>query len=97
MLARSAMPERTKQSTLTQEAIRILRNTSPAIPWERKAELLSDFSLRLKISGYGDSYRLTVIQSALVAWERIVEMNRTGERPLYRERGWSKDDRRREN
>ena len=96
MLARSAMPERTKRSTLTQEAIRILRNTSPAIPWERKAELLSDFSLRLKLSGYGERYRLTIIQSTLAAWERLVELDRTRERPLYRERGWKKDERRRE-
>ena len=44
MLARSAMSDRCKRSTLTQEAIRILRNTSLSVPWSRKTELLSDFS-----------------------------------------------------
>jgi hypothetical protein len=42
MLARSAMPSRTKRASLTQEAVRILRNCSVDIPWERKAEFLSD-------------------------------------------------------
>ena len=67
ILARSAMPENCKRSTLTQEALRILRNTSINIPWDRKAELLSDFSLRMKLSGYPEKYRETIILSALTA------------------------------
>ena len=80
-----------EDKTLTQEAIRVLRNTSPAIGWERKAELLSDFSHGMKLSGYGERYRLTIIQSALAAWEKLVNQDKTGEKPLYRERQWKKE------
>jgi hypothetical protein len=93
MLARSAMADRTKRSTLTQEAIRILRNCSLSVPWSRRAELLSDFCLRLKLSGYTERFRETVVRSALAAWSKLLELDRTGERPLYRERGWRREER----
>ena len=84
MLARSAMPDTVKRSTLTQEVLRILRNTSPSLPWEEKADMLSDFCLRMKISGYRERYRETIIRSALAAWDKVEEKDRTGERPLYK-------------
>ena len=93
MLARSAMGDRTKRAALTQEAIQILRNCSRSLPWDRRAFHLSDFCLRMKISGYGEKYRETIIRSALTAWEKQVEMDRTGERPLYRPREWQKEER----
>ena len=93
MLARSAMADRTKRSTLTQEAIRILRNCSLSVPWSRRAELLSDFSLRLKISGYSERFRETVMRSALSAWDKLLEADQSGEQPLYRERTWCRDKR----
>ena len=93
MLARSAMSDRTKRSALTQEAIQILRNCSRSLPWASRAAHLSDFSLRMKISGYSEKYRETVIQSALSAWEKQLEMDRSGERPLYRPREWKKEER----
>ena len=65
MLARSAMSDRTKRSALTQEAIQILRNCSRSLPWERRAAHLSDFSLRMKISGYSEKFRETIICSAI--------------------------------
>ena len=93
MLARSAMSDRTKRSALTQEAIQILRNCSRSLPWERRAAHLSDFSLRMKISGYSEKFRETIICSAIAAWEKQTEMDRTGERPLYRPREWRKEER----
>ena len=96
MLARSAMPEKMKRVSLTQEALRILRNTSTEVPWERVAEMLTDFCLRMKISGYSEKYRETIIHSALAGWDRMLELDRTGEKPLYRERGWNEENRRKE-
>ena len=93
MLARSAMSDRTKRAALTQEAIQILRNCSRTLPWDRRASHLSDFCLRMKISGYGEKYRETIIRSALTAWEKQVEMDRAGERPLYRPREWQREER----
>jgi hypothetical protein len=75
---------------MIQEAIRILKNTSMDIPWERVAEMLSDLCLRMKESGYPEKYRENVILSALSAWEK---MDRTGTRPMHRENGWKKEER----
>ena len=94
MLARSAMPAKVKRASLTQEALRILRNTSPGVPTKRLEEMLTDFCLRMKTSGYPEKYRENVILSALTAWDRMVEMDRTGEKPLHRENGWRKEERR---
>lgn len=96
IMARSAMPSRTKRASLTQEALRIMRNCCPDIPWERRAELLSDFCLRMKISGYPQLYRKGIIESTLAAWDKILEEDRTGERPLYRERAWRREERQKE-
>ena len=46
----SAMPYQTKRAALSSEALRRLRNTSEELPWEVKAEILSEFSL--KCSGW---------------------------------------------
>ena len=61
MLARSAMSDRIKRSSLTQEAIQILRSCTRSLPWAQRAAHLSDFCLRMKISGYSERYRETVI------------------------------------
>ena len=94
ILARSAMPSRVKRAALTQEALRILRNCSPDVPWKRKAEFLSDFSLRMKLSGYPERYRATIIESALIAWDKILLDDLMGVRPLYRTNSWKKEERR---
>jgi hypothetical protein len=96
--AKSSLPStiQTKRSTLTQEAVRILRNCSLSVPWSRRADLLSDLSLRLKLSGYTEHFRATVIRSALAAWDRLLELDRTGQQPLYRDRAWQRDRRNRE-
>jgi hypothetical protein len=90
------MPDRTKRASLTQEAVRILRNCSEDIPWTRRAEFLSDLCLRMKMSGYGERYRQTIIQSALKAWDRMLEADRSGARPLYRDSAWLKQHRQEE-
>ena len=56
-------------------------------------ELLSDFGLRMLLSGYPESYRATIINSVLAAWEKTKEDDRTGVKPLYRELGWMRMER----
>ena len=41
-------------------------------------------------------FRGSSILSALAGWERMVEMDKTGEKPLYRERSWNEETRRKE-
>ena len=91
--SRSAMPKRMKRNVLTQEAIRILRNCSEDLPWERVSEILSDFCLRMQISGYNEQYRYSIIRSALTAWEKQKTLNVQGIRPMYRTKEWNKDER----
>merc|ERR1712020_331626 len=79
---------------LKEKSLRILRNCSPDVPWKRKAEFLSDFSLRMKLSGYPERYRATIIESALIAWDKILLDDLMGVRPLYRTNSWKKEERR---
>ena len=96
MMRRSAMPKTMKRSVLTQEGIRILRNCSEDIPWQRVEEHLTDFSLRMKMSGYNENYRHNIIKSSLTGWTRQKERDINGTRPLYREKSWNRIARRKE-
>ena len=58
--------------------------------------MLSDFCLRMKMSGYPGRYRETIISSALKAWENMVEEDRTEKKPLYRDRSWRQGERAKE-
>ena len=94
MHAKSAMPASVKRTTLTQEGLRILRNTKLEIPWSEKAEMLSDFSARLRYSGYNQRFRQEVIESVLVGWDKMVKEQEEGRRPINRPREWQADQRR---
>ena len=89
IMQRSAMPDRVKRAAITQMAIKILENTSP---WTRAAQLLSKFSHRMKQSGYNDRFRLNIFQSALKNWDKRLEQDRTGKRPLHREKEWKREE-----
>ena len=65
LLARSAISNSTKRSTLFSEGMRRLLNCSPELPWETKAKHLSKFSYGLLISGYSHRYRLDLINGVL--------------------------------
>ena len=79
-----------KRSVLTQEGIRILKNCSEDIPWETTAEMMSDFSLRMKLSGYNESYRHNIIQSSISGYEKQKEMDRNDIQPMFRDKNWNK-------
>ena len=85
---RSAVSQKVKRATIAQMAVKILENTSLELPWSRKAQLLSNLSLRIKQSGYNASFRLNIFKSALKCWERRLQMDQSGDRPLHRERNW---------
>ena len=65
ILANSALPEQMKRNSFVQEAIRRLRNTKREIPWKQKAEILSEFVNKMKISGYSECFPLETIQAAV--------------------------------
>ena len=86
MPAKSAMPASVKRTSLTQYGLRILRNTKLEVPWSEKAEMLSEFSARLRDSGYNQRYRQEVINSVLSGWDKMVEEQEAGRRPINRAR-----------
>ena len=94
MLSRSAMPHRMQRTILTQEAIRILRNCKLDLPWERKAQLLSIFCERLRDSGYASKMRFQIIVTALKGFDKMVERERSGGRPINPSREWQPEQRR---
>ena len=95
MLENSAMPMKVKRNSLAQEGIRRLRNTSRSLPWSLKAEILSEFSHKLMISGYNEKFRLEIIQSAVRGYERQCQVADNGGTPLYRPRSYQRADRQR--
>jgi hypothetical protein len=56
MLGCSVMPKQIKRTTLTQEAVRVLRNCRRELSWEKKAGHLRDL--------YSEMFRQQVIMSA---------------------------------
>ena len=52
-------------SVLTQEVLRVLRNCSKLLPWERRVENVNEMVLRMQCSGYSEKFRYEVVNSAL--------------------------------
>ena len=95
IMSNSALSEKTKRNSLVQQAMTRLRNTSRELPWDVRADSLTEFSLRMRWSGYSASYRAGVIRDAVLGFERLLERVDRGERPLHRPRGWQAAARRR--
>jgi hypothetical protein len=95
ILNSSAMPGLTKRLTLVQEGIRMLRNTRPSLHPELRKGLMEDLAERMLISGYNSDYRRGIIESAVKGYEAQVAADLSGEKPLYRPRGWQQESRRR--
>ena len=82
MLEMSAMPAAMKRTALTQLVVKIRRNTRPELPWTITEDLLSNFSARMKASGYDEHYRYQVIKSGMEGFDKMLEEERRGGRPI---------------
>ena len=89
----SAMPMRMKRVCLTQEVVRILRNTKKEMPKDLKDKFISEFALRMKDSGYSHKFRKEVIECGVKSYEKQVERERKGECPLHRPKGYNSEER----
>ena len=49
--------------------------------------------LKLKNSGYSIKYRTEILESALQAYEKMIEADKAGTRPLFRDRNWNREQR----
>ena len=88
------MPYKMKMVCLTQEVVRILRNTSFNEKEEVRLYFLSEFSLRMQLSGYSAGFRQAVIKAGLITYEQQLERDRQGLCPLYRPKGYKESERR---
>ena len=91
MMECSAMPVKVKRTTLTQEVIRIHRNTSKHLPKETVVKHLDNFSASMKASGYSERFRLEVIKSGVEGFEIMTKVEEEGGRPVNRPRTWEPD------
>ena len=92
-LESSAMPTRIKRNTLAEEGLRRLRNTKWELPWGIKAEILSEFSFSMMISGYSERVRQETIQSVILGYNRQCERADEGITPLHRSRDYKREER----
>ena len=94
--ARSANPWRDKRNILTQEVIRILKNCSLSLPWEKKKKHIEDLCLRMQFSGYDKKFRAEVVKSGIQAYNTMRTNDERKITPLHRPRKWRRKEREKE-
>ena len=89
----SAINSASKRTILTQECLRRLRNTKVELGEDIRNIHLNNFMLKLKNSGYSKKYRMEILRSALLAFDKMLEDNKNNVKPLFRKRSWNKEER----
>ena len=80
ILKRSALAYSVKKSTLLQEALRRLGNTSDVVPWSEVADIMSRYNDMLKINGYSQKERFHMTKGAISRHKEMREEVRNGSR-----------------
>jgi hypothetical protein len=93
ILADSALSASSKRTILTQECLRRMRNTKVELGLEIRNIHLNNFMLKLKNSGYKTKFRMEILNSAVKAFDKMLEDDRKGIKPLFRDRNWNKEER----
>ena len=93
IMERSAMSLSSKRTSLVQEGLRRMVNTSSALPDEIWRSVMEDFLVKLMRSGYSSRFREQVVHGALSAYQCRLRQMREGLRPLYRPRDYERDKR----
>ena len=64
------------------------------LPWDTKADLLSDFMSRLLRSGYNHAYRASILESVLTGYERqLQKASEPGGRSMHRLDSYRREER----
>ena len=93
LLVDSAINSAAKRTILTQECIRRLQNTKVELGYDCQNKHITEFMLKLKNSGYSQKYRIEILDSALKGFKKMLEEDRLGIKPLFRDRNWKKEER----
>ena len=88
ILARSAHPWQTKRSTLTQEGVRRLVNTSTNCSEKTRNTIMQQWDSKMNVSGYSKKFRSNVIKSAIQTYNSKLVVAEGGGRPVYRPFGY---------
>ena len=88
MLAESAQSWQQKRTTATQELIRRLLNTKKELNCRLKQTILNRYMELLKNSGYDEKFRKEILQSGIAGYNKILEADWSGKRPMYRSKAW---------
>ena len=93
ILASSALSKGSKRTILTQECLRIMRNTKIELGEQVRNQYLNKFMIKLKNSGYNQKFRIEILNSSIKAFEKMVEEDRKGTKPLFRDSKWKFEER----
>ena len=93
ILVDSALSFSKKRTILTQECLRILRNTKLELGQKVQKKYLDQFMLTLKNSGFSQKFRTEILDSAFKAFEKMKVDDQTGKKPMYRSRSWNFEER----
>ena len=80
----SAMPHRVKLASLTQEGVRRMCNMSQELESKDKCQVLSNYMLKLKKSGYSQATRSNILESAVNTFCRKEKAEQLGVQPVHR-------------
>jgi hypothetical protein len=90
MHAHSAQSVTCRNSVHTQEILRRLLNSSQLLDWKTEvAPVLSTYMARMKVSGYPEKYRVDTLVRAFRIYDKMLEDDHQGQRPLYRPKEWN--------
>ena len=91
ILADSAINFSAKRTILTQECVRRLRNTKIELGENCRNKHLNNLMVKVKNSGYSGKFRKEIIDSSLKAFDKMIEEDRNGTNPLFRNRAWKRE------
>ena len=96
---RSAMPESTRRSTLNQELIRRMVNTSEMVPIEERIEIIDKYATKLMNSEYPLDETRNIIIGGLKGYERLLSLSKDTNnpkwKPLHMAASWNAKNRKR--
>ena len=94
MMANSAVSDRVKRSSMTNEAMRRLLCCSGNLNQSTRDEIMEDFARMLKRSGYSERFRHEVISDAVRGYQKKLQKEAEGGRPVDRPREYQEVERR---
>ena len=92
-MANAAMSAKSIRTILTQECLRIFRNTSVELGEDIRNKHLNNFMLKLKKSGHSVNFRKQILNSAFQAFQKMIEDDKSGTKPMFRARNWNSKER----